>query len=320
MSDKLYEPTQTIDPPQLEQLSGLFPQQAASEASQSQGAGFDLTGLMPSPETPTRSVDADTDFSPPPTLELELELPDGDAPTSGKTQLTVTGVKTSGVELADEQTLIAHGNRGDRHRLQIEAWFDMSTGILVVSRYDTEESHTLIPPQHIVAEDYFSGSSGSPPEIPDYRNDSSATGEPSRGPLPLGKYRIFHHSNPGYWRLDFMDGTINDVVDSGPGEGRGQFRLHYPGGSLGCITTPKYEVGADGEYITDENNRRIIDEENAAEWQEINALIESADPFRVFGDEANASRLWSSLQHGTLNVTDGNLPPHVQEIIDNYKR
>jgi hypothetical protein len=60
-------------------------------------------------------------------------------------------------------------------------------------------------------------------------------GKPWGAPIPKGEYEVLERAGKAEFRLDAVDGSPrNDVNDNTPG-GRGLFRLHGPGRTLGCI-------------------------------------------------------------------------------------
>ena len=129
-------------------------------------------------------------------------------------------------------------NSTDPTGLLVEGVFDQDTGIIYLRDTDTGETLTF--------GNYFSGSGS-------YRNNPLAEGLQNEGPLPRGTYEILYHPREGFYRLDLKDGSRNDRVDQEVGRGRNEFRLHYPGASIGCISS---NSNADPER---ENWQQIVD-------------------------------------------------------------
>ena len=91
--------------------------------------------------------------------------------------------------------------------LLVEAIFDKSTGIFTVTDTNTGVSISV------------SAESG---------------GKPFGDPIPTGSYEILDQArNPNFFRLDPVD--TNPRNDTHEPTGRGQFRLHGPGRTIGCI-------------------------------------------------------------------------------------
>lgn len=96
--------------------------------------------------------------------------------------------------------------------LWVEGTYDQRTGTLNLVDMDTGRSVTA---------DYFSGG-------------------PFGAPVPNGVYDILSQDGrEGFYRLEPVDPVYGD--DRHDRTGRDQFRLHRPGGSLGCITAEEQE-------------------------------------------------------------------------------
>jgi len=104
-------------------------------------------------------------------------------------------------------------NAWDPLGLLVEATFSVETGIFAVRDLDTGETATMKA---------FSG------------------GKPSGDPIPNGEYDILNcGKKDDFFRLEPNDESYGD--DTHDETGRGLFRLHRPGGSLGCITAEDKE-------------------------------------------------------------------------------
>ena len=63
-------------------------------------------------------------------------------------------------------------------------------------------------------------------------------GKPYGDAIPAGKYEILKGKNSDFYRLDAEDSLPrNDKID---GTGRGEFRLHRPGLTTGCVEVPEW--------------------------------------------------------------------------------
>jgi RHS repeat-associated protein len=120
---------------------------------------------------------------------------------------------------------------------------------------------------------------------------SGSPGFPDRsGPnaaLPAGEYRIGYDSKPGYFTLDPIDDVPNN--DKHDATGRGGFRLHIPGGSIGCI--------AIGRNVKDRSDSGA----NSA-WLAVKQFIENNwEPFLMESWEKVGGRIRRP-SYGTLLV------------------
>lgn len=159
-------------------------------------------------------------------------------------------------------------NYTDPTGLLVEGVFDMATGVLTLTDRDTGKT--------VSVDGYFSGNNG-------YKNNSYAEDLENGGPLPRGRYEIFYHPKDGFYRLDLIDKSPrNDRVDEGAGKGRLQFRLHYPGSSLGCISSDF------NNFPKSENN-----------WQQIVDILENTNKKEVFD---NLTRIRSYLRRQGLEL------------------
>ena len=66
-----------------------------------------------------------------------------------------------------------------------------------------------------------------------YKLPAGSGGNPWGDPIPNGDYDILGHPDPDFFRLEPVDGRYGD--DTHAGTGRGNFRLHKPGRTTGCI-------------------------------------------------------------------------------------
>jgi hypothetical protein len=97
-------------------------------------------------------------------------------------------------------------NHVDLLGLLVSGWYDINTGIMVITDDETKESITLC------------GESG---------------GKPFGDPIPAGPYEILNHPNNDFLRLDPVDEIPRN--DTHEETGRTYFRLHKPGRTIGCI-------------------------------------------------------------------------------------
>jgi hypothetical protein len=148
----------------------------------------------------------------------------------------------------------------DPNGLLVKATYNRSTGTVVVTDLDTGKTVTM------------PAKSGRP-----------GLGDSSRGgPIPLGTYDILdHRKRPDFFRLDARDLLPrNDIHDP---SGRDNFRLHKPGGTIGCISAS-----------------------DADKWREIRELIEGTSTETVTDRSVPWWKVWDRdiTRFGSLEVIE----------------
>ncbi|MEO0627760.1 MAG: RHS repeat-associated core domain-containing protein, partial [Bacteroidota bacterium] len=161
----------------------------------------------------------------------------------------------------------------DPSGLEVVGFFNTSQGRIRIEDLDTGEVFD--------ERGFFSGQGAS-------INQSEDEAVPNEGPIPRGLYEILYHPVEQFYRLDMHDShPRNDRIDDGPGSGRNQFRLHYPGGSLGCITL-------------------LDNQENWQKWLRLNRLIRNTSTVLV-SDNLSRRNPFSDpeniLKYGEIRVT-----------------
>jgi RHS repeat-associated protein len=117
-------------------------------------------------------------------------------------------------------------NNIDPSGLEVEAYYSLSTGILVVKDKTTSERASVKA---------FSGKL----DIRGNANNINNVGDKDKGPIPLGSYAILEsNSKNGFFRLDPYDQIPYNDTDDRNSLKRNEFRLHPGTYSLGCITIP----------------------------------------------------------------------------------
>ncbi len=161
-------------------------------------------------------------------------------------------------------------NYTDPTGLLVEGVFDLDRGTIYLRDTDTGETVSF--------DGYFSGAGHS-------RNNPNAEGQQDLGPLPRGTYEILYHPYKGFYRLDLKDDSPrNDRVDRGVGQGRHSFRLHRPGGSIGCITSDKNA------------------EESQENWEKVVEFLEKTRKERVKDNVTSRNPFLSTIKFGEIKV------------------
>ena len=148
--------------------------------------------------------------------------------------------------------------------LEVDAVFNKRTGLLTIVDRETKQ---------VITGKFHSGNGTPDPKQPG-------------ASIPSGQYNILEHGqNSDFFRLEPIDKNYGD--DTHEATGRNLFRLHKPGGSIGCVAAK------------DENN-----------WKQVNAFIRSTNtstsnvqsksllnPFKwIFGEDL--------VKYGTLTVIE----------------
>jgi|GEM_PF-1913238 len=97
---------------------------------------------------------------------------------------------------------------------------------------------------------------------------------------------ILYHPTKGFYRLDLKDDSPrNDRVDQEVGQGRHSFRLHYPGGSIGCISSE----------ATTNNNA-------TDNWKKIVEFLEKTKKNAVQDNVTSRNPFLSTIKFGEIKV------------------
>ncbi len=109
-------------------------------------------------------------------------------------------------------------------------------------------------------------------------------GKPWGDPIPNGDYDILSDRRHDFFRLEPVDSSYGD--DKTTGSGRGEFRLHKPGRTLGCIASQDAD-----------NWNSIRDRICGSTGDNVNVLSKSRNPF-------NRNPYESLYRYGRLTVVN----------------
>lgn len=114
-----------------------------------------------------------------------------------------------------------------------------------------------------------------------YSGSFESGGKPWGDPIPNGDYDILSDRRDDFFRLEPVDQSYGDDKTA---SGRGEFRLHKPGRTLGCVSSKDAE-----------NWKSIRDAIRGSSGDKVNVLSKSRNPF-------NRNPLESLYRYGRLTV------------------
>ena len=89
--------------------------------------------------------------------------------------------------------------------------------------------------------------------------------KPTGDPIPAGNWEILQHSRRiGFFRLDAIDGQPRN--DTHEETGRGNFRLHVPGNTTGCVAVKGWKEWGDVEKMLQSTSTTTVEENVKPSW------------------------------------------------------